>query len=85
MGHLHDGAHASEWANEQGLHPSGQILDEIGRRFARRSFAWWPYLYSGLDGTLETDELAAIEEGEINATSFCYVGAVKSEGRISPR
>jgi SAM-dependent methyltransferase len=85
VGHLHDGAHASKWANEEGLHPSGQILDEIGRRFARRSFAWWPYLYSGLDGTSETDELAAIEEGEINATSFCYVGAVKSEGRVSPR
>jgi SAM-dependent methyltransferase len=85
VGHLHAGAHASEWTNEEGLHPSARILEEIGRRFARRSFAWWPYLYSDLDDTSETDELAAIEEGEINATSFCYVGAVKSEGRVSPR
>jgi SAM-dependent methyltransferase len=85
VGHLHAGAHASEWANEEGLHPSDRILEEIGHRFTRRSLAWWPYLYSDLDDTSETDELAAIEAGEINATSFCYVGAVASEERVSPR
>jgi SAM-dependent methyltransferase len=85
VGHLHAGAHASEWANEEGLHPSGRILEEIGHRFTRRSLAWWPYLYSDLDDTSETDELAVIEAGEINATSFCYVGAVASEERVSPR
>jgi hypothetical protein len=53
--------------------------EEIGRRFVERSFAWWPYLYPDLDDdTSEADELAAIEAGEINATSFCYVGAVAS-------
>ena len=81
-GHLHAGDNASQWENEEGLHPSGRILEELGRRFARRSFAWWPYLYADLDYTSETDELAAIEEGDINATSFCYVGAVEL---VSPR
>jgi SAM-dependent methyltransferase len=74
--HHHAGAHATEWANEEGLHSSGRILEEIEHRFAQRSFSWWPYLYPDLDDTSEADELAAIEAGEINATSFCYVGAV---------
>jgi hypothetical protein len=56
------------------------MLEEIGRRFAQRSFSWWPYLYPDLgDNTSEAEEVAAIEAGEINATSFCYVGAVESE------
>ena len=49
-------------------------------RFVERSFSGGPYLYPELDDdTSEADELAAIEAGEINATSFCYVGAVASE------
>jgi hypothetical protein len=37
-------------------------------------------LYLDLDDdTPEAEELAAIEAGEINATSFCYVGAVASK------
>jgi hypothetical protein len=53
---------------------------EIGRRLIERYFSWWPYLYPNLDeDTSEADELAAIEAGEISATSFCYVGAVASK------
>ena len=78
-GHLHAEAHVVEWAGEEGLHGSGRMREEIGRRFVERSFSWWPYLYPDLDDdTSEADELAAIEAGEINATSFCYVGAVAS-------
>jgi hypothetical protein len=47
------------------------MREKVGRRFVERSFAWWPYLYPDLDDTSEADELAAIEAGEINATSFC--------------
>jgi len=83
--HPHAGAHATEWANEEGLHSSSRILEEIERRFTRRSFAWWPYLYSDLDDTSEADELAAIEAGEINATSFCYEGVVASESSVIAR
>jgi len=78
-GHLHAEAHVARWADEEGLHSSGRMLEEIGRRFAQRSFSWRPYLYPDLDNTSEADELVAIEAGEINATSFCYVGAVASE------
>ena len=77
VGHLH--AHAAQWASEEGLHSSVRTLEEIGRRFVQRSFSWWPYLYPDLDDTSEADELAAIEAGEINATSFYYVGAVAPE------
>jgi SAM-dependent methyltransferase len=80
VGHLHAEAHAAGWAGEEGLHCSGRIREEIGRRFVERSFSWGPYLYPELDDdTSEAHELAAIEAGEINATSFCYVGAVASE------
>jgi hypothetical protein len=79
VGVLHPEAHAAGWAGEEGLHTSVQMREEIGRRFAQRSFSWWPYLYPDLDNTSEADELAAIEAGEINATSFCYAGAVASE------
>ena len=79
-GQLHAGAHAAGWAGEERLHSSGRMREEIGRRFTQRSFSWWPYLYPDLDDdTSEVDELAAIEAGEINATSFCYVGAVASK------
>ncbi len=80
VGHLHAEAHAAKWAGEEGLHGSGRMREEITRRFVERTFSWWPYLYPDLDDdTSEADELAAIEAGEINATSFCYVGAVASE------
>jgi hypothetical protein len=85
-GHLHAETLTAEWADEEGLHTSGRILEEIGRRFAQRSFSWWPYLYPELDDdTSEAEELAAIEAGEINATSFCYVGTVASERSVFAR
>ena len=56
------------------------MRDEIGRCIVERSFSWGSYLYPDLDDdTSEADELAAIEAGEINATSFYYVGALASE------
>jgi ubiquinone/menaquinone biosynthesis C-methylase UbiE len=84
VGHLHAEAHVARahvarWAGEVRLHSSGRMLEEIGRRFDQRSFSWWPYLYPDLDDTSEAEEVAAIEAGEINATSFCYVGAVASK------
>jgi SAM-dependent methyltransferase len=79
-GHLHAEAHVTRWAGEERLHCSGRMREEIGRRFIERYFSWWPYLYPDLDDdTSEAEELAAIDAGEINATSFCYVGAVASK------
>jgi SAM-dependent methyltransferase len=77
VGLLHAEAHVARWAGEERLHGSGQMLEEIGRRFAQRSFSWW--LYPDLDDTSEAEEVATIKAGEINATSFCYVGAVASK------
>ena len=85
VGHLHAEAHVARWAGEERLHGSGQMLEQIGRRFIERYFSWWPYLYPDLDDTSEAEELAAIEAGEIIATSFCYVGAVASERSVSAR
>ncbi len=79
VGHLHAEVRAAGWASGERLHTSGRMLEELGRRFPQRSFSWWPYLYPDLDDTSEADELAAIKAGEINATSFCYVGAVAPE------
>jgi SAM-dependent methyltransferase len=78
-GHLHAEAHVARWADEERLHDSGQMLEEIGCRSAQRSFSWWPYLYPDLDDTSEAEEVATIKAGEINATSFCYVRAVASK------
>jgi SAM-dependent methyltransferase len=80
VGHLHAEAHVARWAGEERLHGSRRMRAEIGSRFIERYFSWWPYLYQDLDDdTSEADELAAINAGEINATSFCYVGAVASK------
>jgi SAM-dependent methyltransferase len=65
----------AEWAGEEGLHSSGRIRDELGRRFVERFFQWEPYLYPDLrEDVSESDESAAIEAGTINATGFRYVG-----------
>jgi SAM-dependent methyltransferase len=86
VGHLHAEAPVARWASEERLHGSGRMREEIGRRFVERYFSWWPYLYPDLDDdTSESDELAAIEAGEINATSFCYVGAVTSKRSVFTR
>jgi SAM-dependent methyltransferase len=70
----------AEWANEEGLHSSLLIRDELGRRFVERFFEWVPYLYPDLgEDTVEADESAAIEARAINATGFRYVGATTPE------
>lgn len=80
----HAEANVAGWWREHGFHSSRRMREEIGRRFAGRHFAWGPYLFSDLDdGTTEADELAAIEAGEISATSFRYVGTVLPERTLA--
>lgn len=70
-------AHSPGWAHEEGFNSSRQMLDELGRRFVERLFAWAPYLYPDLgEDTSEADESAAIEAGIISAIGFRYVGTV---------
>jgi hypothetical protein len=49
------------------------MLRELHARFAALRIAWGPYLYTDLD-TTAADEQAAIDRGEIRATSFRFVG-----------
>lgn len=70
-------AHFPGWAREEGFNSSRRMLDELGRRFVERLFAWAPYLHPDLgEDTSEADESAAIEAGIINATGFRYVGTI---------
>jgi SAM-dependent methyltransferase len=72
----------AEWA-ERGIHASGRMRDELGRRFAERHFEWAPYLYPDLGGDVsEAEELAAIEAGAINATGFRYVGTKRASAAL---
>lgn len=68
-----------EWATERGLHSSRRMREELARRFVVRHFEWVPYLYPDLGKEVsETDEMAAIGSGTINATGFRYVGTKRS-------
>jgi SAM-dependent methyltransferase len=61
------------WARGQAMHDSATMLRELQARYAARSLTWGPYLYADLDAT-ETDEQAGIDGGELQATSFRFVG-----------
>jgi hypothetical protein len=66
-----------------GIHASGRMRDELGRRFAERHFEWVPYLYPDLGGDVsEAEELAAIEAGAINATGFRYVSTKRASAAL---
>jgi SAM-dependent methyltransferase len=65
--------YASAWASGEAMHDSTAMLRELHARFAALSIAWGPYLYTDLDSTA-ADEQAAIDRGEIRATSFRFVG-----------
>jgi len=56
------------------LHGYDAIRMELDRRFVSLFFAWNPYLYYELGGDVEQEERLLIEQGEIQATGFRYVG-----------
>jgi SAM-dependent methyltransferase len=61
-----------DWAEAEGLHPAEQVLRGLDARFTRRFHAEHPYLFSGLAGTSEAEEQAAIESGLIRAVGTRY-------------
>jgi SAM-dependent methyltransferase len=65
------------WARAEAMHDSATMLRELHARYAARLVAWGPYLYADLDAT-EADEQAGIDSGEIQATSFRFVGEART-------
>lgn len=68
------GDYLRSWAQAEGLHTGEQIVRGLDARFHRRMHAVGPYLFADLADTSESDERAAIDAGEIAATSIRYVG-----------
>jgi SAM-dependent methyltransferase len=61
------------WAEQEGVHPAGQIQRGLDARFTRRFHAEHPYLFADLAATSEAEEQAAIDAGEIRAVGSRYV------------
>ena len=62
------------WAEGEGLHTGGEILGALEAHFEPRSLTRGPYFFADLADTAETDEQAAIDAGEIQATGIRYTG-----------
>jgi SAM-dependent methyltransferase len=62
------------WANAEGLHSAGALLDVLHGRFDQVLLHRGPYLFVDLPGTSEAEEQAAIDRGEVSATRIDYVG-----------
>jgi SAM-dependent methyltransferase len=65
-----------DWEHDHAdLHGYAAMREELDRRFIELFFAWTPYLYGELDGTVdEQQEQVLIDAGAIQATGFLYVG-----------
>jgi SAM-dependent methyltransferase len=62
------------WAEAEGLHAGREIVAGLDARFDRRSCVEGPYFFADLDGVAESDEQAAIDAGQVQATGIRYVG-----------
>ena len=62
------------WAAQEALHTGGRILDALDVLFDRSYVSERPYFFCDLADTTESDEQAAIDAGEIQATCLQYVG-----------
>jgi SAM-dependent methyltransferase len=60
------------WADEEGLHAGGDIVNGLDARFDREALRFGPYFFPELAGTSEADEQAAIDAGLIKANRIHY-------------
>jgi SAM-dependent methyltransferase len=60
------------WAEEEGLHPGGEIVRGLDARFTRQLSAEAPYFFANLADTSEAEEQAAIDAGQIRASGIRY-------------
>jgi SAM-dependent methyltransferase len=63
------------WAEQEGLHPGGEIMRSLDARFTRRFHAEGPYFFPDLADTSEAEEQAAIDAGVIQASGIRYAAA----------
>jgi SAM-dependent methyltransferase len=71
----------SSWSADRlaDVHPLGEVLEALGRRFEARALEWVPYLYShALDDDVEPEERALIASGAIAATGVLYAGGMRA-------
>ncbi len=61
------------WAAEDGMHPGEQVIAALDAGFDRRLYEFGPHFHPHLAEMTEADELAAIEDGNIQATGIRYV------------
>ena len=72
--HLAWSEYLAGWAGEHGIHPAGELLGLLGRRFELEPPVHGPYVFADLPDTTEAEEQAAIASGEIRATRVEVVG-----------
>ncbi|MGK5741472.1 class I SAM-dependent methyltransferase [Micromonospora sp. URMC 103] len=71
------------WARREGLHTGNTIVQALQARFRTRLFAHAPYFFPDLHPVSDTDEQAAAESGEIQATGIHYI-ATKPATSVTP-
>ena len=62
-----------DWARREGLHSGRAIIQALQARFHTRLLTHAPYFFPDLHPISETDEQAAADSGEIQATGIRYV------------
>lgn len=62
------------WAEAERMHTGTAVLDGLAARFDTVDLSYGPYFFSDLVGTVEADEQAAIDSGQIAATRIQYQG-----------
>jgi SAM-dependent methyltransferase len=60
------------WAEHEGLHPGGEIVQGLDARFTGRFHVEGPYFFADLADTSEAEEQAAIDAGQIQAGGVRY-------------
>lgn len=66
------------WAEREHIHRTATLIAELDRRLERASCKRGPFFFADLEHTSESDELAAITAGEIQATRVDWVGRLSA-------
>jgi SAM-dependent methyltransferase len=72
--------HVRAWADQEGLHPGGEILQGLDARFSSEVSTAGPFYFTDLAETTEAEEQAAIDAGLIQAGGIRYAGRSRGRG-----